>query len=146
MLLFDENYQALTQADINALKADLKNLDGITAPTEEEMEAELRDYYAQAQDLYNQSNQADVATGGPNAAPLANYDGSILDLIRQAICAVLPAKATIDDVVDAVLDFLGDHLWGFFKSLIVKKLIKYLMDMGIDVFCPVPAPTPVNGQ
>jgi hypothetical protein len=139
MQLFDENYQQLTQADIEAAKAQLRDIDNIPVLSEEDMEAELGDYYAEAQNFYNAP--AGAAIGGPSAVSLTLIPfGGILDAIRGVICKVLPTEATIDQIIDAVLDAIGDIFWGFFKWLIVRKLVKFLVNMGIGVFCPKPAP------
>jgi hypothetical protein len=138
MLLYNENFQEI---DSNALKAELKNELEIETPTEEEVEEDLASYYSKAMAL-------DTASYGLPSVTLKSLSDQsfskkgigkkILKKIKEFICGILNEDSTMDQIIDAILTAIAAIIpGGVIIKLIVKKLLKFILSMGVGKFCAI---------
>ncbi|MFD0795548.1 hypothetical protein ACFQZX_18140 [Mucilaginibacter litoreus] len=133
MLLYDENLQQLSEAQIAALKQELlTGLDTIAVPEQQELESDLADYYVQAdaqeKGLYQMESLAYKA---------ANMGETIFERIRKFICGFLAADSTASDIIDKILEAIASIIpGGIIIKWIVKKLVKYILNIGYQALCP----------
>ena len=124
----------MSESAISAFKAEvLAELDNIPVPDLSELEADLSEYYIQA-------DQADKSQYNLNGlAPVAaNFGGSIFEKIRKFVCSILSADSTAQDIIDAILDAVSSIIpGGVFIGWIVKKAIRYILNLGYQALCPV---------
>lgn len=127
--------------DVQSLKAELANFTEAELLSQDEMEAELSTYYMSA--LNDDCNMYGVAS--PALTAMAADDFSvrrigrgILRRIKEFICKVLGEDATVDQIIDAILNALATIIpGGRIIAFLVKKLIRFVIDLGIGKFCAI---------
>ena len=141
MLLFNENHK---QLNVSHIKEELRNTADTVVLSTEEMETELGDYYNQALKLEGDKYQFSIKF---NAAALSNdfFDpgtffpkigNDILKAIKKFVCQKVNGSSTSDEIIDAVLDAVSSIIpGGIFLKPLVKKLVKYILSIGVDAFC-----------
>jgi hypothetical protein len=135
MYLVDENYQPLSVEDV---KAYLLNLDDVEDTDEETLDAELGSYYAQALQIEASKRNFQAQFLTVSAEGFFPGIGSILDSIRRFICNIIKETSTRDEIIDAILDAISGIIpGGILLKPILKKLVKYILNLGFDGFCPV---------
>ncbi len=140
MLLYNEKYQ---QLDADKIKIDLLNsLNDTPAPkSEQEVEELLGDYYQQAHQL--DMKQYDLASPSlvsskTAAFSLSGIGRTVLSKIRKFVCSILNAGSTTQDIIDAVLKAISSIIpGGIIIEMIVKKIVSYIVSIGVSKFCPV---------
>jgi hypothetical protein len=140
MLLFNQNHEQLNVGDI---KAELENVDHTEVLSTKELENELGDYYNQALKL--EGNKYQFTTKFANAAtdnflvsesffPKIGQD--ILEAIKKFVCGKVDGSSTSSEIIDVILDAIVSIIpGGILLKPIVKKLVKYILSIGISNFC-----------
>jgi hypothetical protein len=129
--------------DLIALKSTLANLDDVSVPSEDELEDELGNYYntalvmeaANANYLLRYDTESLAA-----AANMFRLNGrATLAKIRKAVCTVINALSTVDEIIEAVLKAISSFIpGGIVVEWVVKRLIKFFINKGYALLCPVP--------
>lgn len=139
MLLFNENHE---QLNVSNIKEELKNVDNTPVLSIEEIKNELGNYYNQALKL--EGNKYQFSTKFTAAAddfldPEAFFPKigkDILDAIKKFVCRKVGNSLNSDEIIDAVLDAVSSIIpGGIYLSPLVKKLVKYILSIGVDAFC-----------
>lgn len=60
----------------------------------------------------------------------------ILDAIKKFVCGKGGNSSNSDEIIDAVLNAISSIIpGGIYLSPLVKKLVKYILSIGVDAFC-----------
>ncbi|HVS94362.1 MAG TPA: C1 family peptidase [Mucilaginibacter sp.] len=138
-LMFNEKNERLNIAKV---KAKMRGLSGMPAPTTAEVHAALEDYYNLASQLQAGKLPARAKpmqfTISREQAFLPGLGGKILAEIKKIICGILDGGSTQDDILSAVLDALASIIpGGVFIESLAKIVVKYVLSQGITNFCQV---------
>jgi len=108
---------------------------------EDEIALELAENYKEAAEAA--SNDLLESAAAVNAARNANFSPlftgrRIWARLRAYLCYVLNAASAVEDVINAILDFLiGAMPLGMILKPIVRKILKYYLNLGYNALCPV---------
>ena len=133
MVLFDEQLNVLDQ---NEVRLAIQGFEDEGLLSDDEMEIELEDYYNTALQV-DVSHLSSVKNLSKNLAKAQFIGGGLLRKVRDAVCKIIKATSTRDEIIDAILDAISSIIpGGIFIAKIAKKLIKYLLNLGFDAICP----------
>lgn len=139
MYLLNESLQPI---NAEALKKDiLAEIENQPAVTEAEIEAGLANGY-----LTGISSTAKMISRSPDlfeAASKANFSpqlagSNIWEKVRLHLCRILKKDSSASEIIDAIIEVLtGIIPGGVIIKILIKKILKYVLDMGYDRLCPV---------
>jgi hypothetical protein len=139
MYLLNESLQPV---NAEALKRDiLAEVENQPAVTEAEIEADLASGY-----LTGISSTAKMISRSPDlfeAASKANFSpqlagSNIWEKVRLHLCRILKKDSTASEIIDAIIEVLTGLIpGGVIIKVLVKKILRYVLDMGYDRLCPV---------
>ncbi len=139
MYLLNESLQPI---NAEALKKDiLAEIENQPAVTEAEIEAGLANGY-----LTGISSTAKMISRSPDlfeAASKANFSpqlagSNIWEKVRLHLCRILKKDSTASEIIDAIIEVLAGIIpGGVIIKILIKKILKYVLDMGYDRLCPV---------
>lgn len=139
MYLLNEQLQPINADTFK--KEILTEIDKQSAVTEAEIEAELANGY-----LAGISSTAKMISRSPDlfeAASKANFSpqlagSNIWEKVRLHLCRILKKDSTASEIMDAIIDVLTSIIHGgVIVKIVVKKILKYVLDMGYDRLCPI---------
>lgn len=139
MYLLNEELQPI---NVESLKKEiLAEIDGQPAVTEAEIEAELANGY-----LVGITSTAKMISRTPDlfeTASKVNFSpqlagSNIWEKVRIHLCRILKKDSTASEIMDAIIDVLTSIIpGGVIVKIVVKKILKYVLDMGYDRLCPI---------
>lgn len=139
MYLLNESLQPI---NAEALKKDiLAEIENQPAVTEAEIEAGLANGY-----LTGISSTAKMISRSPDlfeAASKANFSpqlagSNIWEKVRLHLCRILKKDSSASEIIDAIIEVLAGIIpGGVIIKILIKKILKYVLDMGYDRLCPV---------
>jgi len=132
----------LEQINVDDLKSELlSEVDSTEMPTEQEVKNALAEMYQQAANatapMYYNNAESFIAQKSTNYS-LQLAGNNIWERIRKYFCEFLNQDSTAGDIIDAILDFLASIIpGGIIIKLLVKKIVKYFLNMGYEALCPI---------
>ncbi len=122
--------QLMSADEIQSLKKELLDTDQVESLSEEQLTKDLANYYQTAHTLEMQSmGMVTTQLFGINIP-------DILKRIKKFICSKVGAGSSRDEIVDAIIEALAGIIpGGVIIKALAKKLVKYILDKGIDTFC-----------
>lgn len=136
MILFNEKNERLNIGDVKReIKSSLDSEEGLS---EKEMATAMDDYYLQALALDSRSYGLVTQEGSMLETVSLRFPsiGGVLGRIRSTICAVLQPNDSLDTIIDVILEAVKNIIpGGIIISFFVKKLAKFILNMGIGSFC-----------
>ena len=139
MYLLNEQLQPINADTFK--KEILAEIDKQSTVTEAEIEAELANGY-----LAGISSTAKMISRTPDlfeAASKVNFSpqlagSNIWEKVRIHLCRILKKDSTASEIADAIIDVLISIIpGGVIIKIVVKKILRYVLDMGYDRLCPI---------
>jgi hypothetical protein len=143
MVLYNEQLQLIP--DPGAFKEKLKlEYDEEPDSTQEELELALGEAYSQmlnvdaAKNFYSVSLTAAAPAASPQLFGMIGHN--IFERIRGAVCSVINALSTVDEIIEAIVSAIAAILpGGGIIAWLVKRVIKFFLGKGFAWLCPVAA-------
>lgn len=119
----------------------LATYEGEALASEDEIVLDLGKNYKEAAEV-NSNNllKSAIAVNAARASEFsADFTGRrIWENLRAYLCKVLNAASAAEDIIEAILDFLvGIIPGGMVLKAIVRKILKYFINLGYNALCPV---------
>jgi hypothetical protein len=132
----------LNTLDYDVLKADLLNtIDDEEILTEEDVKQILASMYTQAGTKLSSLYYTDADAVNQVKAMQFSFDlagNSIWQELKKFLCEVLNELSTDAEIVDKIIEFLLSIIpGGIIISFLVKKIVKYILNLGYQELCPV---------
>ncbi|MGV3597396.1 MAG: hypothetical protein ACO1PI_05960 [Bacteroidota bacterium] len=139
MYLLNEQLQPVNAENLKMeILAEIENQPAVT---EAEVEADLAKGY-----LAGIAVSAKMISRSPDlfeAASKANFSpqlagSNLWEKVRLHLCRILKKDSTASEIMDAIIEVLSSLIpGGVIIKIVVKKILKYVLDMGYDRLCPI---------
>ena len=139
--MYLQNLQ-LEPLNYNITKRELLNdIENEPTPTFEEVKESLAQMYQQAsqataQLYYSNLESLKQARSENFSISLASF--SLWQKSRTFLCGFLSPDSTASEIIDKIVEFVASFIsGGIFISYLVKKLVRYVLNLGYVRLCPL---------
>jgi hypothetical protein len=133
MVLYNENYELISQVEIDAFKKELELTSDKTAQNQSEIEADLEKYYVEADQIFKKHNGIEIAT--PRA--FLGIGKGLFKKVKELFCSFMSADSTASEIIDKILQALVSFIpGGVLIKWLASKIIRYFLNMGYNALCP----------
>ncbi len=139
--MYLQNLQ-LEPLDYNILKSELLNgIETESVPTLDEVKDALAQMYSEASEatasLYY-SNLESLKLARNDNFSIALAGSNLWQKLRTFLCGFLSATSTASEIIDKIVEFVVSFIpGGIFIGYLVKKLVRYILNLGYTQLCPV---------
>lgn len=134
MFLYNENFEPISQAEIDAFKTELELARDPVKLSQEEIEADLENYYLQADQI--EKNHFGIQIEA-NRSFLGIGKG-LFKKIKELFCRFLHEGSTASEIIDKILEAIATFIpGGILIKWLAAKIIRYFLNVGYNALCPV---------
>jgi len=139
--MYLQNLQ-LEPLNYNIIKSELLNdIDNEPIPTLDEVKESLAEMYQQASQATSQlyySNLESLAQARTVNFSALLAGSNLWQKLRKFLCEFLTPDSTASEIIDKIVEFIASFIpGGVFISYLVKKLIRYILNLGYAELCPL---------
>jgi hypothetical protein len=133
MVLYNENYELISQVEIDAFKKELELTSDKTAQNQGEIEADLEKYYVEADQIVKKHYGMPI----DSTRAFLGIGKGLLKKIKDLFCRFMGVDSTASEIIDKILEALASFIpGGVFIKWLASKIIRYFLNMGYNTLCP----------
>lgn len=139
--MYLQNLQ-LQPLNYNIVKSELLNdIENEPIPTLDQVKDSLAQMYEQASEATTQlyySNSESVQHVRVENFSISMAGSNLWQKLRRFLCGFLTPDSTASEIIDKIVEFVASFIpGGIFISILVKKLVRYVLNLGYIELCPL---------
>lgn len=140
-IMYLQNLQ-LAPLNYSIVKSELLNdIENEPTPTLDEVKESLAEMYQKASQATAQlyySNLENLTKARNENFSISLTGSSLWQKLRTFLCGFLSPDSTASEIIDKIVEFVVSFIpGGIFISYLVKKLVKYILNLGYAQLCPL---------